>query len=186
MDSHTQDTINVGALNEAMHERGYGILLAIAALPLCIPIPAPPGYTTLFSIPLFLLSIQLIAGRPSPWIPKWLARKNIPRTKVAALVEKATPALRRVERLLRNRYAFAATTAGEKIIGFFTFLFSLSIAVPLPMTNVPPAWGVLLMALAKDGIVIGFGILLGSCGVAFTVALLYIGPKLVLSLFGMS
>lgn len=47
-------SITVGEIKNALHERGFGILMAIAAIPICLPIPAPPGYTTLFSLPLFI------------------------------------------------------------------------------------------------------------------------------------
>ncbi len=50
-----KEAMTVGEIKNALHERGFGILMAIAALPICLPVPVPPGYTTLFSIP-FLFS----------------------------------------------------------------------------------------------------------------------------------
>ena len=57
-----KEAMTVGEIKNALHERGFGILMAIGALPLCLPIPIPPGYTTLFSIPLFIFSVQMILG----------------------------------------------------------------------------------------------------------------------------
>lgn len=51
---YRSDTLSVGEIKNALHERGFGVLLAISALPMCLPVPVPPGYTTLFSIPLFI------------------------------------------------------------------------------------------------------------------------------------
>ncbi|GKS68901.1 hypothetical protein W03_09050 [Nitrosomonas sp. PY1] len=60
------ELITVGEIKNALHERGFGILMAIAAIPICLPIPAPPGYTTLFSLPLFIFSLQMIFGMRAP------------------------------------------------------------------------------------------------------------------------
>ncbi|MCO6434081.1 exopolysaccharide biosynthesis protein, partial [Nitrosomonas nitrosa] len=65
----TNDKMSVTEIKNSLHERGFGILLAIAALPICLPIPVPPGYTTFFSIPLFIFSVQMIWGMKSPWLP---------------------------------------------------------------------------------------------------------------------
>ncbi|WP_146038200.1 MULTISPECIES: exopolysaccharide biosynthesis protein, partial [unclassified Wolbachia] len=36
-------------IKTALHERGFGILIIIFSLPLSVPIPVPPGYTTILS-----------------------------------------------------------------------------------------------------------------------------------------
>ena len=63
------EAMTVGEIKNALHERGFGILMAIAAFPICIPLPVPPGYTTIFSIPLFIFSIQMVLGMQAPWLP---------------------------------------------------------------------------------------------------------------------
>ncbi len=187
VDHHQHDTISIGEIKNAMHERGFGVLMAIAALPLCLPIPAPPGYTTFFSIPLFLFSLQMIWGRDSPWIPKWIARRQIKRKTLAHLVEKAAPMLRKIERLLRARLYFASSATGERLIGIVAFICSLSIAVPLPLTNLPPGYGILIMSLGllgKDGVTILIGMAVGLLGVGITMGILIAGQTAVLSLLG--
>lgn len=72
---YKKESITVGEIKNALHERGFGILMAIAALPICLPIPVPPGYTTFFSIPLFIFSVQMILGMPAPWLPAWIEKK---------------------------------------------------------------------------------------------------------------
>jgi len=184
---HKDDTISVGALKNALHERGFGVLMAIASLPLCIPVPVPPGYTTLFAIPLFILSVQMIWGMESPWLPNWLTRRHIKRSKLALLVRKANPLLRKIEKLLKPRWEFAGSSTGEKAIGVFAFIFSVSIAVPLPLTNLPPGYGILIMSLgllSKDGVTIIIGMVIGVLGVCLTVAILIGGAELIESWMG--
>lgn len=182
---HKADTITIGELKTALHERGFGLLMAIFALPLCLPIPVPPGYTTIFSIPLLFFSCQMIIGMDSPWVPKWMAMKEIKRSTLAHIVEKGAPFLRKIEKLLHPRWSFASTTTGEKIIGFFCLLFALSIAIPLPFTNWPPAVAIVVVALGllgKDGIYIIIGILIGIAGLGLTALILIVGQQAVMAI----
>lgn len=182
VEDHKQDTVSIDELKTALHERGFAVLLIIFCMPMCVPVPVPPGYTALFSVPLFILSVQLIAGMDSPWLPRWLRNKRVRRSLIAAIAEKAIPLLRKVERYLKPRWPFATGKTGEQSIGVFTFLFTVSIAVPLPFTNLIPAYGVVLMCLgllSRDGVTIILGKILGVLGVGITTAILIFGKEIV-------
>ncbi len=171
VDAHQKDVISVAEIKHSLSERGFGVLLAIFALPLCLPFPAPPGYTTIFSIPLFILATQMIYGADTPWLPKWLSRREISRKKLGNFIEKAVPLLQKMERFLRPRYINGNIERWEKLIGFSSFIFALSIAIPLPLTNLPPGYGILIMSLgllSKDGITILIGLFVGLAGVVMT------------------
>lgn len=169
------EAMTVGELKHSLHERGFGILMALAALPLCLPVPVPPGYTTFFSIPLFIFSVQMILGMSAPWLPAWLEKKEIKRVNLEKLVEKANPWLRKIEIHLRPRMTYISVQTWEKVIGIFSFIFALSIALPIPMTNFPPGWGILIMSLgllSKDGLTIIIGVIVGTIGVGITMVVL--------------
>lgn len=178
---NTNAVITVNEIKNSLHERGFGVLLAIAALPLCLPVPVPPGYTTFFSIPLFIFSIQMMWGMQAPWIPKWLADKEIKKDNLEKLVSKAMPWLRKIESYLHPRLTYISVHAWERIIGIFAFIFSISIALPIPLTNFPPGWGILIMSLgllSKDGLTIIVGMIVGTIGIGITIvvlALLWMG-----------
>lgn len=40
------DKVTLFDIKTALHERGFGILIIIFSLPLSVPIPVPPGYTS--------------------------------------------------------------------------------------------------------------------------------------------
>src|SRR5690606_30111620 len=124
-------------------ERGFGLLMVIFSLPLSIPLPVPPGFTMLPSIPLIIFSLQMLMGMRSPWLPKWLGEKKMKRTTLAYMIEKASPHLKKVEKLLRPRIFFASSPLGEKIVGLFALVFSISIMIPIPLTSFIPAIGIL-------------------------------------------
>ena len=85
---NVNDKLSIGEIKNMLHERGFGVLLVIAAIPICLPIPAPPGFTTVFSLPLIIFSLQMICGMQSPWLPHWLIKKRIRKvgSKSSALV----------------------------------------------------------------------------------------------------
>jgi hypothetical protein len=176
------DRITLIDLMHSIHERGFGLLTLIFSLPLAIPMPYIPGLTTILAAPLLLFSIQMMIGSNAPWLPKWLAHKSIRRQTLAKIIEKASPILRRFEKLLRLRLDFISSNWGHKVIGFFMIIFTISIAIPLPLTNLLPAIGILLISLgllSRDGIIIICGILIGVIGVVFTGAVLLLGKKIV-------
>ncbi len=185
----TADKVSLGELMNALHERGFGLLMLIVVLPNCVPIPIPPGGSTLFSIPLLFLAVQMLAGMESPWLPRWLSERKIERSTLAKAVSKASPKLKKIEKLLKPRLSFAKTAFGEKLVGFFWLIFAISIAVPLPMTNFLPGIGILVMSLgllSKDGFFIIGGIFVGLFGVTLTVGVLWAGKAAVLGLFSLA
>ncbi len=179
------DRVTIDELKTSMHERGFGILLIGFSLPLAVPLPYIPGITTIFAIPLFFLSVQMLLGFNSPWLPKWLTRLSIKRSTLSFIVISSSPLLKKIERLLKPRLLFFASDKGTKIIGFFCIIFAVSIALPLPFTNFVPALGILTLSLgmlSRDGVTILMGILLGIAGVIFTVAVILLGKKIVMGI----
>lgn len=167
--------MTVGDIKNALHERGFGILMAIAALPLCLPIPVPPGYTTLFSLPLFIFAVQMMFGMEAPWLPQWLIKKKIKRASLEKIVAKAGPWLRKIENRMQPRLTYISVRLWERIIGIFSFVFALAISLPIPLTNFPPGCGILIMSLgllSKDGLTILIGMIIGTVGVGITMIIL--------------
>jgi hypothetical protein len=172
---NTNHSMTIGEIKNALHERGFGVLMAIAALPLCLPVPVPPGYTTFFSIPLFIFSLQMIFGMRAPWLPEWIEKKRIKRETFEKLITRANPWLRKIEKHLQPRLTYISVHTWERIIGVFSFVFALSISLPIPLTNFPPGWGILIMSLgllSKDGITILVGMIVGTIGVGITMIIL--------------
>ncbi|MDN5247937.1 MAG: exopolysaccharide biosynthesis protein [Wolbachia endosymbiont of Tyrophagus putrescentiae] len=180
------DKVTLFEIKSALHERGFGILMIIFSLPLSVPIPVPPGYTTILSIPLILFSLQLLFGFSSPWMPRWLENKSFQRSTLALVVEKTSPALKKIEKLMRSRMHFIFYGPGEKILAFIMLLCAISIAIPLPLTNFIPAIGTTLISLgimSKDGLLSLLGVLVSLCGLLLTCIIIIVGPKLIIDAF---
>lgn len=186
VNTHSADRITLYEIKAILHQRGFGLLMVIFILPLAVPFPYPPGFPTLMVLPVLIFSIQMMLGMDSPWMPKWLEKKSIDRVTLAKVIEKGAPMLRKVEKLMRPRFTFAASPSGERFIGFCSVIFALMIASPIPLGNLVPAIGILVMSLgllSKDGITIILGIIIGSIGTLIALLVLIYGVKAVYSIF---
>ena len=169
------EAMTVGEIKNALHERGFGILMAIAAFPICIPLPVPPGYTTIFSIPLFIFSIQMVLGMQAPWLPAWVEKKYVKRSSLEKLIAKANPWLKKIEERMQPRMTYISVHTWERIIGIFSFVFAVAVALPIPLVNFPPGLGILVMSLGllnKDGVTILIGMIIGTIGIGITMIIL--------------
>ncbi|MGE3530039.1 MAG: exopolysaccharide biosynthesis protein [Methyloceanibacter sp.] len=156
--------ISLGALRDALDDRGFGVLLFIFALPNLIPINIPL-LSAVLGAPLVLLAVQLSYGRHKPWFPKWLTRQSFSRQGFAAIVTRALPWLERAERLLSPRLTFLLSWTGERLIGVAILAIAIVLALPIPLVNWLPAFAIAIIGLAlveRDGAAVLAGLAVGA------------------------
>lgn len=166
------DTISVREIIEAFGERAFGFVIILFSLPNCIP--APPGMNSVFGIPVLLFAVQLALGFKKPWLPRRILDKRFRVATFRKIIDAAEPKLRRVENLLRPRHTALFGPRGDRLIGLFAVILALCVIVPLPGTNWVPSIALVILSMAilqEDGLVLGFGILAGIVGIAYTVIL---------------
>ncbi len=170
-DSLTFERISIGELVGAFGERAFGLALILFCLPNCIPVP---GLGSLFGIPLLVLALQMAIGRPAPWLPASMTNRSLEATTFRRMVDLVEPRLTKVEAVLKPRLTFLFSKVADRLIGVFVALCALSIIIPLPGTNFPPAIAVILISLAvmeEDGLVLLIGLAIGIAGLAYTTIL---------------
>ena len=164
--SQTEPRVTMGALRDALGDRGFGVLILIFALPNLVPVNIPL-LSAVLGVPLVLLAAQLAYGRHKPWLPDWLARQSFPRLGFAAVVMHATPYLERAERLLRPRLPGVVSWTGERMIGVALFILAVVLTAPIPFGNWLPAFAIAIIGLAlveKDGAAVLVGLVVGAIG----------------------
>ncbi len=169
----TRETISFGDLLAALHGRAFGALMIIFAFPNILP--SPPGLAGVLGLPLVILSAQMMMGR-RPWLPAFIARRSLPREKLATLFTRATPWLARAERLLRHRMAPLTTPGAQRGIGLVCLILSLVLILPVPFGNMLPSIAICLFALGvleRDGLWIIGGLLFSVIAVGFVGGMAY-------------
>ena len=174
----TADKISVSDLIIAMDAGGFGLIMTIFSLPIIIPLPPP--FPSLISIPMVIFSFQMMVGYKSPRLPKKLSNLSVSRNVLAMMVEKSAPYIRKAESFVRPRLSMLSSDWFRKIIGFFCFAFSMSVLLPLPLSNFIPGMGVLIASfglLGRDGVIILSGLLIGCIGIAITATAVFLGVE---------
>jgi hypothetical protein len=162
------ETVSLGQMMAAFGERGFGLLLILFCLPNMIPLP---GVGSLFGVPLLLIALQMAAGRPRPWLPKSIEGKAMTREALVKMVNAVEPRMKRLESILKPRWTFLFLNAMDRAIGVFAAFCAISIIIPFPGTNFPPAVAIILISLAvmqEDGLYLTFGALIGFIGLTYT------------------
>jgi len=157
---------SIAVLLESLHERGFGFILLIFALPMALPLPVPPGINILLASPLILLTAQQALGRHTIWLPEGMKRKTISSAKLSRILAGAIPWMQRIERFVRPRLGWMTQGIASNLIGLMGLLMALTITIPLPLTNTVPSLGIALMAIGiimRDGLSVLIGAFIGMC-----------------------
>lgn len=172
------DKITISDLILAMNSGGFGLVMTIFSLPIIIPLPPP--LPSIISIPMILFSFQMIIGYKSPHLPRIFSNLSISRKTLAMIVEKSSPYIRKAEAIVKPRFMILSSELAIRIIGLFCFIFSMSVLLPMPLSNFIPGIGILIASfglLGRDGLIIIFGIVIGSLGVVVTATAIFFGVE---------
>jgi hypothetical protein len=159
-----RDHISLRFIIESVHERGFGFILFLIAIPMALPIPVPPGVNIILASPLILLTAQQMLGRHTIWLPKKILDKSFTREKFSSLIRGALPWIKRLEIFVRPRLGFITGGFFSNLIGLAGLIMALSVMVPLPLTNTVPSMGIALMAIGvimRDGLAVIGGMIVG-------------------------
>lgn len=156
----------------ALSERSFGALLILfSALNL---LPLPPGSSTVFGIPLVLLSIQMLIGLEKPWFPAFLRRKSMRIETYRSGIARLESVLARFERLARPRYWLVPQIIVERVVSIVALLMSLIVILPIPLINQIPALSIILLAIGlgeQDGVWLGTGFLVAALAAGIAIGL---------------
>jgi hypothetical protein len=176
----SSDRILVVDLVDSMQTIGFGLVIMLFAFGIIIPLPPP--FPSIIALPLVVFSLQMIAGYRAPKLPKRFSNLSVKRSVLVILVQKSSPYIRKVERVLRPRLSFMILPLAERIIGVFSLVFSLFIVLPIPLSNFIPGLGILIISfglLGKDGLVVICGIIVGTLGVIISATAILVGVEVI-------
>lgn len=168
--------VSVDDVVHAVGRRSFGPLLLLAGLITLAPIIGDiPGMPTLMAALVLLTSVQLLLGRETFWLPKWLLNRSLSRNKFDKAIHYMKKPARWVDSLLGVRLAWMTGYIGIRVTAVMCLLIAL--AMP-PMEFIPFSANGAGLALtlfglglvARDGIMLSLGFLL--TGVTFTVVLI--------------
>ena len=174
----TAERITIGDILEAFHERGFGVLLIILAMPM---LPVPPGLNTIFAIPMLILTTQQALGHHTVWAPEFVRRKSLSTAQFKGFLETTLPWVKRLEVLIKPRMGFLTQGVFSHLIGVTGMIMALMACVPAPLTHTMPSFGIALMAVGvmmRDGLAVCAGAVIGLGWVLMLItAVIFLGTE---------
>jgi hypothetical protein len=149
--------VSVGEVVDTVGRRSFGPLLLLGGLLGMSPLGLIPTAPTVLAIVTLLIALQLIFGRETIWIPRFLARLSIPSERMAKAVMAAKAPARVVDRVVKPRLAVLTSDPAERLAAMGCALAALAIP-PLefvPFAVIMPAAAVAAFGLgliARDGL----------------------------------
>ena len=140
---------------DVVGERGLALVVLVLTIPFLLPVPtmglsAPAGA----AVVIYGFSVML---RLKPWLPGYLARRQISNSTLEHTVSFAARISRKVEKLMRPRLKFMLWPGVNILIGL-SLIFSgifLALPIPLPFANAIPALAIVLLlcgVMERDGV----------------------------------
>jgi hypothetical protein len=183
-DEASADHFTLGWLMGSLHKRSFGIIILLLAV-----VAIAPGASIVAGVLLMIAALQMIVGHPAPVFPRRIAAYPLPTGHLAALVQRAVPVLRYLEKVIHPRWPtpFEPT---KRLVGAAVLVLSASLVfIPIPLSNVIPALVIALISLAyleEDGLVLS--IAMAGAIIVMTIELIalketVLGAKWIVSLW---
>lgn len=149
------ETITLEWLMDRLGERSFGLVLLLLGL-----LAMLPGASVVAGILITVPAFQMVRGRHAPLFPRFLAVRSFKTRRLAAMLDHAVPPLRYLERYIQPRWQ-ARFGAAKRLIGVAILIVGSLLFVPIPLSNVPPALVIVLVAFAyleEDGVLLCFAL----------------------------
>lgn len=159
-DEAPTDHFTLGWLMDRLRKRSFGIIMLLLAL-----VAIAPGVSMVAGLLLMIPAFQMIAGRPAPVFPHSIAARPLPTRHLAALVQRAVPALRYLETMVHPRWP-TPLDATRRLVGTVVVLLNATLLLtPIPLSNAVPALVIALISLAyleEDGLLLSIALVVAA------------------------
>lgn len=163
-----KETITIKEVLQTLGGKGKEILLIFLSLPFCLPIQIP-GLAIPFGIISAMIGLGLAFRRHKILLPKFLQSKSLKGKTIKKIAKKGLWLTKKMKKWVHPRLKVMCRHHLISMLnGIIIFILGILLALPLPvpLTNLVAAWGILLMSLGMledDGLFvsIGYGIALG-------------------------
>jgi hypothetical protein len=146
-------------LTSKLHKQSFGLIMLMLSI-----VAATPGISFIGGLLLVVPALQMIAGRPAPIFPRWIAARPLPTRHLGAVARRAITVLRYVEKVFYPRYPVPPGVT-KRVVGIVVMLLIARLMiVPFPFSTILPALVIAWISLAyleEDGLMLSIGLLAG-------------------------
>jgi hypothetical protein len=162
---------SIQSLGEVFAEKGFAVTILVLMIVSAIPLPTG-GITQVFQMISALLAIQMIAGRRTIWLPKRWGRRELGQRTTHTAIPFLVRRIRWFEKHSHPRLAgLFHRSVFLRFVGVVLTAFAITAALAPPFSGLDtlPSMGAVIVALAvilEDVVLLVFGIVIGSGGIA--------------------
>ena len=155
-DEAPADHFTLDWLMGSLRKRSFGVIMLLLAL-----VAVAPGVSIVAGLLLMIPAFQMIAGQPAPIFPRRVAAHSFQTRHLAALVQRAVPVLRYLEKMIHPRWP-TPLEATKRLVGAVIVILNATLLfTPLPLSNIVPALVIALISLAyleEDGLLLSIAL----------------------------
>ncbi|MGE0714128.1 MAG: exopolysaccharide biosynthesis protein [Alphaproteobacteria bacterium] len=145
------DRVTLGWLVQSLGQRSFGLIMFLLAV-----LGVLPGMSAVVAAAIAILAVEMILGRDEPRFPRRVAAWGFRTRHLARMLRYAVPVLGYLETFFHPRWAtpFQAT---KRVVGVVALLLGALMLLPIPLSNIPPALTIMLIAIAyleEDGLLL--------------------------------
>src|SRR5512141_66873 len=122
-DEAPTDHFTLGWLMSRMHKRSFGLIMLLLAV-----VAIAPGVSIVAGLLLMIPALQMVAGQNMPVFPRRIAARPMPTRHLAALVQRAVPVLRFLEKMIHPRWT-TPLAATKRLVGIVVMLLSIALVL---------------------------------------------------------
>lgn len=164
------ENVSVRWLMDSLEERSFGIVMLLLGL-----LALVPGISGIIGVLVAIPAVQMILARKAPVFPRFISRRHVPTPRLAHLIRRVEPVLRRLERVIRPRW-ITPIQATKRAVGAVLLLLGGLLLVPVPFSNVVPALIIVLLAFAyleDDGVLLCVALVAATVALAMAAAIVW-------------
>lgn len=178
--------VTVRCIRNALADRSLATFLVFTCL--INMLPFPPGSTIVLGVPVVIVALQMVAGRPTVWLPEFFLKRSLSPRAFAAMTRRLIPLLKMLERWVRPRaWPFSTRRKAERIVGLIALILGVAVILPVPFGNWLPAFACAICGLAlseRDGFWLTIGVVVGMISVLIIFGVVFAASIFALHWFG--
>jgi hypothetical protein len=171
------DSVAVGDVVEQLGHRSFAALMLTFSLISTSPASGIPGITAVVAALVFLLVVQMIAGRDCVWLPEFVTKRRMSTEKLCKGISWMRRPVRFVERFLRPRLDFLYRRPWI----YLPLVLILGLTIFMPVMEAVPTSGSIASAVIA---IFAAGLLTRDGVLAILAALLLIAVPITVWQFG--
>ncbi|WP_187972251.1 exopolysaccharide biosynthesis protein [Aquibium microcysteis] len=161
------DEVRVADIVEAIGDDGLGALILVPALIMITPASGIPGLSTAGAVIILLAAIQMAAGRDTIWLPDFIRRQKMARSKLDKAAGWIEPPARWIDKVTRRRL----TMLVRRPLSLLPLAICIGIACVVPVLEFIPfsaslaACAIAFFGLgfvAEDGLLVAVGLAIAA------------------------